>query len=300
MPPMPASWRSTTRRAHEAGLRPRRPRHRRRPGRGRGSDCRTGPRRHPRLRLLRQRPYGQPGPAVSRTDGGHGRGRAGHQRRHAPRLAPAPTGVAGGRTRGRSRPDGRAGRPGPSGGLPVYLLGGASSLRARLSAALIGANSGLLVAGSEGPDLPARPTRDAGLVARIAASGARLVFVGLGCPKQELWMAANAPLIPASCLGVGVAFAAHARLRLRAPLWLQHLGLEWLFRLTQEPPPARPALPRRQSSLHRRHLSPPRLVSWFRNFASVLSIPEFAPRVAARSGEFQNRDTSRGKGEHAP
>lgn len=66
-------------------------------------------------------------------------------------------------------------------------------------------------------------------------SGAKLVFVGLGCPKQEEWMARYADYLPAIVLGVGAAFAFHSGQVNQAPRWLMGLGLEWLFRLIQEP-----------------------------------------------------------------
>ncbi len=69
----------------------------------------------------------------------------------------------------------------------------------------------------------------------INRSGARILFVGLGCPRQEIWMAEHRDRINAVMLGVGAAFDFHAGLKSQAPLWIQHLGLEWLFRLLTEP-----------------------------------------------------------------
>lgn len=69
----------------------------------------------------------------------------------------------------------------------------------------------------------------------INNSGAHLVFVSLGCPKQEKWMAMNSNKIRACLLGVGGAFPVYARLTKRAPYWMQKYALEWLFRLIQEP-----------------------------------------------------------------
>ncbi|MFN0088684.1 MAG: WecB/TagA/CpsF family glycosyltransferase [Acidimicrobiales bacterium] len=120
-------------------------------------------------------------------------------------------------------------------GLPVYFIGGTADLLARLAAALRARHAGLAIAGAEAPDVASRPGRDAALVGRVARSGAKLVFVGLGCPKQELWMAANADGLGAVAVGVGAAFAMHAGLRRRAPKVMQRLGLEWLYRLGQEP-----------------------------------------------------------------
>ena len=69
----------------------------------------------------------------------------------------------------------------------------------------------------------------------INESGAHVVFVGLGCPKQENWMAANYKKINAVLLGVGGAFLTTAQLQKRAPNFMQKTGLEWLYRLRQEP-----------------------------------------------------------------
>jgi N-acetylglucosaminyldiphosphoundecaprenol N-acetyl-beta-D-mannosaminyltransferase len=62
-----------------------------------------------------------------------------------------------------------------------------------------------------------------------------LVFVSLGCPKQEKWMAANKDKIGACLLGVGQAFTTFAGLEKRLPIWMRNLSLEWLYRLYQEP-----------------------------------------------------------------
>lgn len=69
----------------------------------------------------------------------------------------------------------------------------------------------------------------------IRASGARILFVGLGCPRQERWMARHRGIIPAVMLGVGAAFDFHAGTLRKAPLWVQRAGLEWAFRLAMEP-----------------------------------------------------------------
>ena len=69
----------------------------------------------------------------------------------------------------------------------------------------------------------------------IINSGAKLVFVGLGCPKQEQWMAKHTDRLPAILLGVGAAFDFHAGTVSQAPRWMMNLGLEWLYRLLQEP-----------------------------------------------------------------
>ncbi len=70
---------------------------------------------------------------------------------------------------------------------------------------------------------------------KIIASGARLVFVGRGCPRQERWVAENKNHLPAVLLAVGAAFDFHAGTVKQAPVWIQKRGLEWLYRLVQEP-----------------------------------------------------------------
>ncbi len=70
---------------------------------------------------------------------------------------------------------------------------------------------------------------------QISNSGARILFVGIGCPKQEYWMAEQADRLPAVMLGVGAAFDFHTGRVKQAPAWMQASGLEWLFRLIQEP-----------------------------------------------------------------
>ncbi len=72
-------------------------------------------------------------------------------------------------------------------------------------------------------------------IAEIANSGARILFVGLGCPKQERWMAARQGRIPATMVGVGAAFDFLAGTKRQAPAFMQRTGLEWFFRLVTEP-----------------------------------------------------------------
>ncbi|MBC7621907.1 MAG: WecB/TagA/CpsF family glycosyltransferase [Aeromicrobium sp.] len=85
------------------------------------------------------------------------------------------------------------------------------------------------------PFRSASPSEDEAEVAAINASGANVVFVGLGCPKQEKWMAAHRGKIHAVMVGVGAAFDFHSGMKSRAPLWWQRHGLEWLYRLGSEP-----------------------------------------------------------------
>ena len=76
---------------------------------------------------------------------------------------------------------------------------------------------------------------DAAVCAAIARAGVGLLFVGLGCPKQEFWMARHRGRIPAVMLGVGAAFEFHAGTVSRAPFWMREHALEWLYRLSTQP-----------------------------------------------------------------
>lgn len=76
---------------------------------------------------------------------------------------------------------------------------------------------------------------DEAVVQAINASGARILFVGLGCPKQEQWVAAHRNRVEAVMLAVGAAFDFHSGRVKQAPRWMQRCGLEWLFRLWMDP-----------------------------------------------------------------
>ena len=120
--------------------------------------------------------------------------------------------------------------------LPVYFFGGDDALMAQLSAALGQRVPELRIAGcAAAPMLPVQPTVDPGTVKRIRDSGARIVFIGLGCPKQEFWMGAYSSQLDAVLLGVGQAFAIAAGRQPEAPRWMRERSLEWLFRLRREP-----------------------------------------------------------------
>jgi len=72
-------------------------------------------------------------------------------------------------------------------------------------------------------------------VEKINRSGAHIVLVALGCPKQEKWMAENSNKINAVLLGIGGALPVIAGIQKRAPTWMQNMALEWLYRLIQQP-----------------------------------------------------------------
>jgi len=85
------------------------------------------------------------------------------------------------------------------------------------------------------PFRPLTGPEDEAVCEEIAASGCRLLFVGLGCPKQERWMDEHRGRIQAVMLGVGAAFDFISGHKPQAPRWLQGIGGEWLFRLATEP-----------------------------------------------------------------
>lgn len=85
------------------------------------------------------------------------------------------------------------------------------------------------------PFRPLTPEEDEQYTQQIVDSGARIVFVGIGCPKQERWMVEHQHRIPAVMLGIGAAFDFHSGRVRQAPRWLQNIGMEWLFRLLAEP-----------------------------------------------------------------
>ncbi len=121
-------------------------------------------------------------------------------------------------------------------GLPVYLYGSTDETLGRLVANLAVSHPALKIAGREPSKFrPARPGEDAEIAERIAASGARIVLVGLGCPRQETFAYAMRPLLPMPLLAVGAAFDYHAGQLRRPPPWMQRHGLEWLWRLGLEP-----------------------------------------------------------------
>ncbi|WP_247237830.1 WecB/TagA/CpsF family glycosyltransferase [Telluribacter sp. SYSU D00476] len=94
----------------------------------------------------------------------------------------------------------------------------------------------LKIAGAISPPFrPLNKEEDEAIAQRINLSGAHIVFVALGCPKQEKWMAEMKGKVNALMIGLGGAFPVFAGLQSRAPIWMQRMSLEWLFRLYQEP-----------------------------------------------------------------
>jgi N-acetylglucosaminyldiphosphoundecaprenol N-acetyl-beta-D-mannosaminyltransferase len=120
--------------------------------------------------------------------------------------------------------------------LPIYLFGSSRVVLDALARRLTERFPGLDIAGSE----PSRfrtitPGERDETITRIKASGAALVFVGLGCPRQEVWCHENVAMLSMPALAVGAAFDFHAGLTPQAPAGMQRWGLEWLYRLVREP-----------------------------------------------------------------
>lgn len=127
-----------------------------------------------------------------------------------------------------------AARSARSGDVRLYLFGAAPGVADRAAAALRAAHPGVSVAGVR--DGFFRPEESAAIAAAIAASGANVLLVGLGSPKQEYWLAEH--LAATGCgvgIGVGGSFDVLAGNVTRAPRIMQRMGLEWLYRLVREP-----------------------------------------------------------------
>lgn len=94
----------------------------------------------------------------------------------------------------------------------------------------------LKIAGMESlPFRPLSPKEDEAIVQKINQSGAGIVLVSLGCPKQEMWINQHRGRVKAVMVGLGAVFPLYAGVHKRAPFWLRHAGFEWLYRLVQEP-----------------------------------------------------------------
>jgi N-acetylglucosaminyldiphosphoundecaprenol N-acetyl-beta-D-mannosaminyltransferase len=121
-------------------------------------------------------------------------------------------------------------------GIVVGFYGGAPEVLSRLLEVVAQRFPKLQVAYSFSP--PFRPlTReeDEREIAAINASGVRIIFVGLGAPKQDYWMATHKDRVQSVMVGVGAAFDFLAGAKPQAPRWMMPLGLEWIFRLATEP-----------------------------------------------------------------
>jgi N-acetylglucosaminyldiphosphoundecaprenol N-acetyl-beta-D-mannosaminyltransferase len=121
-------------------------------------------------------------------------------------------------------------------GIPIGLYGGTPESLNAFSTFLKERFYGINITCKISPPFRQLTTEeDNAYVKQIRDSGAKILFVGIGCPKQELWMAAHKDSIPAVMLGVGAAFDFHSGRIKQAPNWMQQRGMEWLFRLCMEP-----------------------------------------------------------------
>lgn len=121
-------------------------------------------------------------------------------------------------------------------GQTVYFYGSTEATLDKLRLRLAEHFPNLRIAGTMSPAFrELTEAEDQAHVDAINQSGAHVVFVGLGCPKQEAWMAQHRGRIQSVMVGVGAAFDYHARTLRRAPVWMQQAGLEWLHRLGSEP-----------------------------------------------------------------
>ncbi|NJM78187.1 MAG: WecB/TagA/CpsF family glycosyltransferase [Acaryochloridaceae cyanobacterium RU_4_10] len=120
--------------------------------------------------------------------------------------------------------------------VPIYLYGGTDTMLQKLQENLRSRYPSLQIVGAHAPPFrDLTPTETASDIERIHQSGAAIVFVALGCPKQELWMAQQQGKLQAVAIGVGAAFAFHSGEVSQAPRWMMATGLEWLYRFAVEP-----------------------------------------------------------------
>jgi N-acetylglucosaminyldiphosphoundecaprenol N-acetyl-beta-D-mannosaminyltransferase len=120
--------------------------------------------------------------------------------------------------------------------IPIFLFGSSQTVLQRLTENLKTTYPKLPIAGTRASafrrlDDP----ENRALLDQIKDSGAKIVFVGLGCPRQEVWAFENTPTLSLPVIAVGAAFDFHAGTVPQAPFWMQSRGLEWLYRLTREP-----------------------------------------------------------------
>lgn len=122
-------------------------------------------------------------------------------------------------------------------GVRHFFYGGTPEILEKLSAKLRGAYGDILIAGTAAPPFrPLTPEEDAVMVQRINEAAPDIIWVGLGSPKQDVWMVEHRERLTAPVLvGVGAAFDFLSGAKPQAPVWMRRSGLEWLFRLGCEP-----------------------------------------------------------------
>jgi N-acetylglucosaminyldiphosphoundecaprenol N-acetyl-beta-D-mannosaminyltransferase len=153
------------------------------------------------------------------------------------------------------------------GGVPVGFYGSSPQVIEALVGVVGRRHPALPIVFAESPPFRVlTPEEDADVVERITASGAHILFVGLGCPKQEIWVMNHVGRIPAVMFAVGAAFDFIAGTKAQAPRWVMRSGMEWAFRFATEP--------RRLARRYLRHN--PRYVAFFLRQLLTGSAP--APR----------------------
>lgn len=120
--------------------------------------------------------------------------------------------------------------------MKIFLYGSTDEVLQAIEQRIAQEYSPTILAGSVSPPFRQLSEEEQNaFIEQINHSGANIVLVALGCPKQEAWMATHSHKIKAVCLGVGGAFPVFAKMQSRAPGFIQKYGLEWLYRLFQEP-----------------------------------------------------------------
>ena len=122
--------------------------------------------------------------------------------------------------------------------IPVFFVGSEQPVLDRMRCRLNRDFPDLIVGGMESlpfGELPLPPDEERPVIEKIKATRSGVVFVSLGCPKQEKWMADHRDEIPAVMVGIGGVFPIYAGILSHAPRFIREAGLEWLYRLIQEP-----------------------------------------------------------------
>lgn len=121
-------------------------------------------------------------------------------------------------------------------GLPIFLYGSTTATLEALERSLKQCYSGVIIAGAQPSRFrPISEHERAEQIRRIRDSGAAIVFVGLGCPRQEIWVYENMHELSIPVLAVGAAFDYLAGKKAEPPNWMMRAGLQWTHRLIKEP-----------------------------------------------------------------
>lgn len=120
--------------------------------------------------------------------------------------------------------------------LSLFFFGATDEILRAIQTRISKEHSGLKIAGMYSPPFGLfRPEDNDRFVKMINESGAHVILISLGCPKQESWMAEHYKRVNGVLVGIGGVFSVYGGLRKRAPYWMQRMALEWLYRLAQEP-----------------------------------------------------------------